>query len=249
MVVAQDRSLEMQVAAYALARCGQPNPKGGGDLPPAWLGVTNWHEAYNIFYEALGDGRTASTFRNSLKNARDAFDAHVTSGRVGWVDRKAGGKPYRQDHMVGRVLALWGSRPEEELRDAVLAILEDGAQFELPEEHGARTEGGQRVHLVRKYERDARLRREAINHHGDKCMGCTFSFDQSYGPIHSRGYIEVHHCIPLAAKGVRETDPKTDLIVLCANCHRMVHRSRDVCLSLDELKTKLAAAKLASAAP
>lgn len=239
----------MQVAAYALARCGRPNPNGRSDLPPAWLGVPTWREAYDIFYDALGDGRTSPTFRNSLKNARDAFDAHLPNARVGWVAKKVGGKPYRQDQMVSRVLALYGSEPDEKLRDAVLAILEDGVQFEVPEEHGARTEGGQRVHLVRKYERDARLRREAIQHHGDKCMGCAFSFDQSYGPVHSRGFIEVHHCIPLAAKGVRATDPKTDLIVLCSNCHRMVHRSRDVCLSLDELKAKLAAAKLAAAVP
>lgn len=239
--MAQARSEEMQLVAYALARCGVANPKGGGDLPPSWLGTSSWKQAYAAFYEPLGDGRTLETFTNSLKNARDAFDAHVISNRIGWVDKKSGGKPYRQDQMVGRVLKLWSSRSDDELRDEVLGILE-GATIDMPEERNARTEGGQKVYLARRYERDSNLRREAIAYHGKRCMGCTFDFDVAYGVAHSRGYIEVHHCIPLADKGERETDPKIDLVVLCANCHRMVHRSRDVCLSLDELRMKLKAA-------
>lgn len=60
---------------------------------------------------------------------------------------------------------------------------------------------------------------------------------------HGKGYIEVHHSMPLAEHGVRETDPTRDPICLCANCHRMVHRRRAVCLSLSELRAKLAQAK------
>ena len=37
----------------------------------------------------------------------------------------------------------------------------------------------------------------------------------------------------------RETDPKTDLAILCANCHRMVHRKKSTTLTIDELKSKL----------
>jgi predicted HNH restriction endonuclease len=69
-------------------------------------------------------------------------------------------------------------------------------------------------------------------------MACNFDFAASYGAL-GRGYIEVHHAMPLADHGQRETDPKSDLIVLCANCHRMVHRRRDVCLTLGELRSKL----------
>jgi predicted HNH restriction endonuclease len=45
--------------------------------------------------------------------------------------------------------------------------------------------------------------------------------------------------MPLAEHGVRKTDPKRDLTVLCSNCHRMVHRRRTVCLSLEELRHHL----------
>ena len=32
-------------------------------------------------------------------------------------------------------------------------------------------------------------------------------------------------------------NPQTDMVVLCANCHRMIHRNRDGMLSPDELRS------------
>lgn len=114
------RAPDMQLVAYALARCG--DREGGVDRPPAWLEVDSWREAYGRFYSVLGDGRTLRSFANSLKNARDAFDAHVDSSRIGWVDRD----PVRNrgpDTMVGRMLGDWGQRSDAELQAAVLAVL------------------------------------------------------------------------------------------------------------------------------
>ncbi len=119
-----ERSGDMQFVAYALARCGELTEPGKPSLPPSWLGVDSWKAAYALFFDALGDGREPVSFANSLKNARDAFDAHVDSGRVGWVDQSAGGQAYRQDNMVRRVLNEWRSRSDDEIRDAVLGILD-----------------------------------------------------------------------------------------------------------------------------
>lgn len=33
-----------------------------------------------------------------------------------------------------------------------------------------------------------------------------------------------------------EIDPAKDLVPVCANCHRMLHRKRDKVLSIEELK-------------
>ena len=51
-------------------------------------------------------------------------------------------------------------------------------------------------------------------------------FENVYGSI-GKGYIEAHHLVPLSQlKGRRfALDPERDFAVLCANCHRMVHRS------------------------
>lgn len=102
----------------------------------------------------------------------------------------------------------------------------------------ARTEGGEKVYISVKRERDPKLRDDALAMHGFDCMACGFNFEQAYGSW-GQGFIEVHHVVPLAETGKSMTDPAKDLIVLCANCHRMVHRKRGVCLSLDELRAHI----------
>ncbi len=85
------------------------------------------------------------------------------------------------------------------------------------------------------YERDPRNRKLAIQHHGTSCMACGFSFKESYGDW-SNDYIEVHHLKPLSQVGESFIpDPKKDMIVLCSNCHKMVHRKKNNVLSLKEL--------------
>lgn len=242
----QRRSSEMQLVGYALARCGVPGRRPREVLPPPWLGATSWRHAYEQFYPALAAGRDLPALRNTLKNARDAFDAHVENARVGWVDHARGGKPWRADAMVRQILEAWDGRPEEDLAAAVLAI-RDGALLapEEPDGHDdepssppegeRRTEGGRKVYVSWRAERKAGARGDAVRIHGNTCMGCRFDFAAAYGPA-GAGYIEVHHVVPLADHGTRETDPATDLIVLCANCHRIVHRKRGVCPSLEGLR-------------
>lgn len=97
-------------------------------------------------------------------------------------------------------------------------------------------EGRKKMYYSTRYERNANNRRLAIKYHGCKCMACGFDFEKVYGGI-GKGFIEVHHIKPLYSKDeVVEIDPKTDLICLCPNCHRMVHRYKDKVLSLEELK-------------
>jgi 5-methylcytosine-specific restriction protein A len=66
-------------------------------------------------------------------------------------------------------------------------------------------------------------------------MVCGFDFEKVYGE-HGSGFTEVHHLKPLSELG-KETkvDPITDMVVVCPNCHRMIHRNKDNILSLGEL--------------
>ena len=66
-------------------------------------------------------------------------------------------------------------------------------------------------------------------------MACGFNFEKVYGE-YGKGYIHVHHVKPVATSGVRAVNPREDLVVLCANCHAMVHRKKNKVLSLEELK-------------
>lgn len=232
-----ERSPEMMVTAYYLARCGVPTP-GKADAPPAALGADSWTTAYEVFFDSMGDGRSLGQFRNSLKNARDTFDALFDNGRIGWKDAQG-----RQPELSGRFARIHEerrSRSNAELETFVLKLagVKEGGEETLSETMFSRTEGGERVFTSKRRERDSTLRRQAIAIHGLDCMVCSFNFAAAYGE-QGDGFIEVHHVAPLSDTGITQTDPRTDLTVVCANCHRMLHRKRGICLSLDELRRHL----------
>ncbi|MGY2118913.1 HNH endonuclease [Nocardia gipuzkoensis] len=88
-------------------------------------------------------------------------------------------------------------------------------------------------------ERDRRLRARKIadflkTADRVRCEVCYFDFEAVYGP-HGSNYIECHHVVPLHVSGETETR-LADLILLCSNCHRMIHY-RAQWLHPDDLRT------------
>lgn len=89
-------------------------------------------------------------------------------------------------------------------------------------------EGGLKAVVSYRRERDPRLRAlklEAVTSARlpIACEVCGFDFEKTYGE-RGRGYIEVHHVTPLHISGEVKTRLE-DLVLLCANCHRMIHRT------------------------
>jgi 5-methylcytosine-specific restriction protein A len=70
------------------------------------------------------------------------------------------------------------------------------------------------------------------------CEACGFDFLEFYGEL-GRGFAECHHVIPLAEAAFSRKTRLADLAIVCANCHRMLHRARPV-LSVDALKSLIA---------
>lgn len=100
-------------------------------------------------------------------------------------------------------------------------------------------EGSKSSYFGTRYERRKDLRVKAIAIHGLDCKACGFDFEQAYGE-HAKGFIHVHHVVPISDfGGEKAVNPETDLVTLCANCHAVVHRKRDMTLSVDELKGML----------
>jgi len=95
-------------------------------------------------------------------------------------------------------------------------------------------EGNKRVRYSSYYERNPFHRINAIEIHGLTCMACRFNFEDAYGEL-GKGFIHVHHNKPLSETGPTRINPRTDLSVLCANCHSMIHRNKDKTLSVEEL--------------
>ena len=88
------------------------------------------------------------------------------------------------------------------------------------------------------------LRQACINYykalHGGHifCECCGFDFAKAYDIDDE--YIEIHHLKPFSqTEGEHPVNSQTDLVPLCANCHRMIHHGpggKGNCMSLEELK-------------
>lgn len=126
--------------------------------------------------------------------------------------------------------------------DTIIALLKNETvllkdiDLETQEGHPVE-EGGRIVYYTARYERNAKNRKLAIAHHGTTCKVCGFDFEKVYGEL-GKDYIEVHHLVPLSERNEKVIpDPKTEMTVLCSNCHRMIHRKG--ILKPDELKKLL----------
>ena len=69
------------------------------------------------------------------------------------------------------------------------------------------------------------------------CEVCNFDFHATYGVL-GHGFAECHHCKPLSQLVESKTTSMRDLAIVCANCHRMLHRARPW-KTVDELKELL----------
>jgi len=165
----------------------------------------------------------------------------------GAVPSKIGGA-YLETIPASRVKNYWrdGVRPISQADfDAIL----NHAMLQPDEGHSAvsdiegdpfifesANEGSKSSYFGTRYERRKDLRMKAIAIHGLDCKGCGFDFEQAYGE-HAKGFIHVHHVVPISEfGGEKAVNPETDLVTLCANCHAVVHRKRDMTLSMAELK-------------
>lgn len=126
------------------------------------------------------------------------------------------------------------------IRDAFEIQMENDIESENKDIYEIHSEGRATQYFTTRYERDPRNRNAAIKIHGTKCMACGFDFEKMYGE-RGKDYIEVHHVVPLSSRDAEvKIDPGKDLIVVCSNCHRMIHRKKNQVLSLDELKQIIA---------
>ncbi len=70
-----------------------------------------------------------------------------------------------------------------------------------------------------------------------QCEVCGFDFEATYGDL-GRGFAECHHIKPLADLKPGQKTWLDDLAIVCANCHRMLHRGKPW-MSLEALRARL----------
>jgi 5-methylcytosine-specific restriction protein A len=106
--------------------------------------------------------------------------------------------------------------------NAVVQISEEPGEYSV----GLTLEEKRRLTLHRRIERNHRLALLAKRIHGYSCQVCGFDFSQHYGDL-GKDYIEAHHLVPLASLDADKPaflSPERDFAVVCANCHKMIHR-------------------------
>lgn len=103
-------------------------------------------------------------------------------------------------------------------------------------------EGGKVAYSHLKIERDPdaiRLKKMAAqkkNFGSLECEVCEFDFFDKYGKL-GKGFAECHHLKPLSTlEGNPEKTKPESLIVICSNCHRIVHRGLRQGLELSTLE-------------
>lgn len=106
------------------------------------------------------------------------------------------------------------------------------------------SEGKRILQYGTRYERDPKLRKAAIDFCRKKngsliCEACQTDYEGLYGEL-GLSVIEVHHIKPLGQVGYEhDVNPETDLVCLCANCHKMIHyamRTYSRLFTADELR-------------
>ena len=116
-----------------------------------------------------------------------------------------------------------------------------GSEIQLQTELESGLEGNPKLRYVTTYERNPRLRLQALAIHGYRCKACELDMGERYGPYGS-GLIHVHHVTPVSTyEAPRKISPDTDLVPVCPNCHAVIHRNKTKTLSIEELRTLLLA--------
>ncbi|MFE7646443.1 HNH endonuclease [Streptomyces phaeoluteigriseus] len=166
-------------------------------------------------------------FRNPNGVARKTVD--ITSRHPDYR-----GKPTNGNALDVEVLHDFLARPAEmtkvaqHIRDGITTGEFQSLPPEAEEEDDySAPEGRLLIRRHKSRERDKGLRKRKIDtvlRRGQQlaCEACGFDFEATYGP-RGAGYIECHHVVPLHEAGEGRTK-LSDLALICANCHRMIHR-------------------------
>jgi 5-methylcytosine-specific restriction protein A len=213
-----------------------------------------YREDFSGFYLSLNQGVTdvrriyGAAVKGALKTrARDLRSRlGVILNRFSEVEmdlRPASQANFSADYEAGNILSRF--YPSEKVPDDSVLIEDLSAMLELysqlsykenlsvgtigiedDEQNNTFIEDYTAFRQHKRIERNPAIAATVKKIQGYRCQACGFCFEEVYTGISNRKYIEAHHLIPISSlKGQRVSrNPNTDFAVLCANCHRMIHR-------------------------
>lgn len=195
---------------------------------------------------------------NSVKNWRDEFDGlnpDPDRKRKGW-DRKPTPSrvymkmqldPWTYEQLLGLANSVLGRSADftdqavEELfswavpgkdsdTEEVLRAIEGGIlSFSESQDINA-VEGGRKLVVHLRVERDSGIAKEAVRRHvrdvGPVCNVCVLDFSRRYRMGSGEHCLEAHHKLPLSLRLAAGRTNLEDFLVICPSCHRVIHKVR-----------------------
>ena len=196
----------------------------------------------------LAPDHTASSEEIAFASGKPWQVANAHYGRLGTNLRRALSQPRDRGEQQSTILAFF-EPPNESFRfwrwvmhSSLATAIRDlgwfGAEdvgthpFNGPPDNWSALEGEQQSTLEIHRHREISLRRAKLDafrreHNGRlfcQVPGCGFDFEMVYGEL-GTGFAEVHHLRPLGELCQPFSTTLADLAVVCANCHRMIHRN------------------------
>jgi hypothetical protein len=195
---------------------------------------------------------------NSVKNWRDEFDGlnpDPDRKRKGWDRKPTPSRVYMKmqldswtyeqlsglaNSVLGRSadftpqtvdeLFAWAVAGKDSDTEEVVRAIEGGVlSFSESQDINA-IEGGRKLVVHLRVERDPRIAREAVRRqvrdNGPICKLCALDFSRRYQMGAGEHCLEAHHKLPLSHRLVSSRTNLEDFVVICPSCHRVIHKVR-----------------------
>ena len=195
---------------------------------------------------------------NSVKNWRDEFDGlnpDPDRKRKGWDRKPTPSRVYMKmqldswtyeqlsglaNSVLGRSadftaqsvdeMFAWAVAGKDSDTEEVVRAIEGGVlSFSESQDINA-IEGGRKLVVHLRVEREPGVAREAVRRHirdaGPVCRLCVLDFSRRYQMGSGEHCLEAHHKLPLSMRTVASRTNLEDFLVICPSCHRVIHKVR-----------------------
>lgn len=174
--------------------------------------------------------------RGSAGNFRNPDGVHMKWGNFQRFDPNYSGAGLKQGSKLDEI--IWNEFHKDRKRLAKLAANIISGVKDIPnhvnivvnQDEEAEFPEGKVLYRLHKYrERNSsevkKKKSIALKNNKLHCEICEFDFQKTYGEL-GEGYIECHHTLPISEYQEGTKTKPSDLILVCSNCHRMLHRKR-----------------------
>jgi 5-methylcytosine-specific restriction enzyme A len=196
------------------------------------------------------DGRSDDKFSQKVRNLK----SHGTFERLGYAKYENGmyslsdkGDKYLQENQDILKYLLINDFAYVDVIDSLKTISSKESTkqpLQVFDENIIIQEGMKIIIEKEVYTRSKQLRDYALNYYekqeGLNCTCCGFNFSDFYGKEIGDGFIEMHHIKPVfqyqgddLSKTIK--DAISNIVPLCSNCHRMIHRHGKQLLQIELL--------------